>query len=131
MKVNQYVSCEYNEIMELLGDKPTHYTLHAQFRDTSSGAVRLFMRDVRIKKDMTDKELEKFLQSNLEKFIAEKEASTRFSFIPYESAIYEFPNTKRKKIQTWKAKCFYSKTEEESHKFFLDLARGDYYGNIL
>ena len=131
MKVNQYVSCEYNEIMAMLGDKPTRYTLHAQFRDTSSGAVRLFIKNVRIKKDMTDKELEKFLQSNLEKFIAEKEASTIFSFIPYESAIYEFPNTKRKKIQTWKAKCFYSKTEEESHKFFLDLARGEYYGDLF
>lgn len=131
MKLNDYISCEYNEFMEMLGDKPTRYTLHAQFRDTCTGVVRLFERAVRVKKEMTDKTLEKFLQSKFEKFIAEKEASMQYNFIPYSDAVYIFPKAKGKKLRTWQAKCFYSKTEEESHKYFLELARREYYGELL
>ena len=120
--LEKYVSVLDNGLMQMIGEKPIEYTLHAQFRSTVTGAVTRFEKVVKNTKELEGKELKAFLYSNLQEFIKEREIRFIYNFIPYESAEYEFPN-KKGNVKTWKAKVFYSESEKESHKMFLKLAQ--------
>ena len=119
LNLGSYYSVEYNILMEMTGEPPI-YTLHAQFRNTRSGAVRWFKRKFIDKNVLTGKELDEFLLDKLANFIQEKENDFTYSFIPYESAIYDFPMSG--KMESWHAKCFYDEKEKETHRFYYKLA---------
>ena len=121
-RLEKYVTVLDNELMQAIGEKPVQYTLHGQFRNTVTGAVRLIEKVIINKKGLEGKELKEFLYSKLEEFIKDNEYRYIYNFIPYESAGYEFPN-KKGKLTTWKARIFYSEAEKESHKLFLQIAR--------
>ena len=120
--LEKYVSVLDNGLMQMIGEKPIQSTLHAQFRNTITGAVRLYEKVIVNIKGFEGIELEEFLYSKLEEFIKDHEYRFIYNFIPYESAEYEFPN-KKTKLTTWKAKVFYSESEKENHKLFLKLAQ--------
>ena len=71
LNLKNYYDLKYNWLMEQL-DEPPVYFIKAQFRNTTSGAVRMFIRKLYLKKNLENKELENFLKLNLEKMIAEK-----------------------------------------------------------
>ena len=120
LNLKNYYDLKYNWLMEQL-DEPPVYFIKAQFRNTTSGAVRMFVRKLHLKKNLENEELEKFLKLELEKMIAEKTHNGFYEFIPFEDAIYNF-NYLRRKLETYQAKTFFSEKEKESHEMFLRLA---------
>lgn len=121
--------------MELLGEKPIYF-IHAQFRDTVNGEMRLFEKHIKVNNE-NNKNLQNYFVEELNKFIEEKESNYIYKFVSYENAVYNFA-LKRKQYKSWNAKIFYDEEEKQTHKYYLRLAQEKYlkkereiYGNII
>lgn len=135
MNIKNYIRIIDNELMELLGEKPIYF-IHAQFRDTVNGEMRLFEKHIKVN-NKNNKNLQNYFVEELNKFIEEKESNYIYKFVPYENAVYNFA-LKRKQYKSWNAKIFYDEEEKQTHKYYLRLAQEKYlkkereiYGNII
>ncbi len=135
MNIKNYIRIIDNELMELLGDEPIYF-IHAQFRDTVNGEMRLFEKHIKVNNE-NNKNLQNYFVEELNKFIEEKESNYIYEFVPYENAVYDFA-LKRKQYKSWNAKIFYDDKEKQTHKYYLRLAQEKYlikereiYGNII
>ena len=135
MNIKNYIRIIDNELMELLGEKPIYF-IHAQFRDTVNGEMRLFEKHIKVNNE-NNKNLQNYFVEELNKFIEEKESKYIYKFVSYENAVYNFA-LKRKQYKSWNAKIFYDEEEKQTHKYYLRLAQEKYlkkereiYGNII
>lgn len=135
MNIKNYIRIIDNELMELLGEKPIYF-IHAQFRDTVNGEIRLFEKHIKVNNE-NNKNLQNYFVEELNKFIEEKESNYIYKFVSYENAVYNFA-LKRKQYKSWNAKIFYDEEEKQTHKYYLRLAQEKYlkkereiYGNII
>lgn len=135
MNIKNYIRIIDNELMELLGEKPIYF-IHAQFRDTVNGEMRLFEKHIKVNNE-NNKNLQNYFVEELNKFIEEKESNYIYEFVPYENAVYNFA-LNRKQYKSWNAKIFYKEEEKQTHKYYLRLAQEKYlkkereiYGNII
>ena len=123
MNIKNYIKIVDNELMELLGEKPIYF-IHAQFRDTVNGEMRLFEKHIKVNNE-NNKNLQNYFVEELNKFIEEKESNYIYEFVPYENAVYNFV-LKRKQYKSWTAKVFYDDKEKQVHMHYLRLAQERY-----